>query len=95
MPRLTEAEDQRVCEVLGEIAEKVQKRRIMMYQYFKDFDRVQMSDNPLNSKKNNKMFLKDSDLVKSGSQFTTANEITIHVQSTLSEGTLSKYILIR
>ena len=52
MPRLTEAEDQRVCEVLGEIAEKVQKRRIMMYQYFKDFDRVQMSDNPLNSKKN-------------------------------------------
>ena len=51
MPRLTEAEDQRVCEVSGEIAEKVQKRRIMMYQYFKDFDRVQMSDKPLNSKK--------------------------------------------
>ena len=37
---LTEAEDQRVCEVLDEIADKVQKRRIMMYQYFKDFDRV-------------------------------------------------------
>ena len=38
--KLTEAEDQRVYEVLGEIADKVQKRRIMMYQYFKDFDRV-------------------------------------------------------
>ena len=37
---LTESEDQRVCEVLGEIADKVVKRRIMMYQYFKDFDRV-------------------------------------------------------
>ena len=41
------------------------------------------------------MILKDSKLVKSGSQFTTVNEITIHVKSTLSEGTLSKYILIR
>ena len=43
-----EAEDQRICEVLGEIADKVQKRRIMMYQYFKDFDRVHMSHCLLN-----------------------------------------------
>ncbi len=37
---LTEAGEQRVCEVLAQLSETVQKRRIMMYQYFKDYDRV-------------------------------------------------------
>ncbi len=42
---LTDREEQRVNEVLSQIAETVQKRRIMMYQYFKDFDRVSKRTN--------------------------------------------------
>lgn len=36
---LTDAEEARICVVLSEIAEQVQRRRLMMYTYFKDYDR--------------------------------------------------------
>lgn len=37
---LTEAEETRIAVVLSEIAEQVRRRRLMMYTYFKDYDRV-------------------------------------------------------
>ena len=40
LPQLTAEEESRVSGVLAKLAEQVQKRRLMMYQYFKDYDRV-------------------------------------------------------
>lgn len=37
---LTEAEEARIAVVLSEMAEQVRRRRLMMYTYFKDYDRV-------------------------------------------------------
>lgn len=37
---LGDAEEARLYEVLAKIREQVNERRIMMYQYFKDYDRV-------------------------------------------------------
>ena len=37
---LSPAEEQRVTEILQDMADKVRKRRLMVYPYFKDFDRV-------------------------------------------------------
>lgn len=37
---LSAAEENRVNEILNQIAETVRKRRLMVYPYFKDFDRV-------------------------------------------------------
>ena len=37
---LTENEEGRLQQVLDKIKEQVKERRIMMYQYFKDYDRV-------------------------------------------------------
>ena len=37
---LNSAEEERVNEILLDMADKVRKRRLMVYPYFKDFDRV-------------------------------------------------------
>ena len=37
---LSAAEENRVNEILNQMAETVRKRRLMVYPYFKDFDRV-------------------------------------------------------
>lgn len=37
---LTDEEERRVNQVLSEISEQVKRRRLMMYQYFKDYDRA-------------------------------------------------------
>lgn len=37
---LSAGEENRVNEILNQIAETVRKRRLMAYPYFKDFDRV-------------------------------------------------------
>ncbi|CAD5122359.1 DgyrCDS10796 [Dimorphilus gyrociliatus] len=39
LPQLSGEEERRVLHVLEEISEKVRQRRIMMFQYFRDFDR--------------------------------------------------------
>lgn len=41
---LSEKEEARVEEILRQISDQVKKRRIMMYQYFKDYDRVSTLD---------------------------------------------------
>ena len=40
---MSDAEESRLMEVLNTIADKVVKDRIMMYQYFKDYDRVNIN----------------------------------------------------
>ena len=37
---LTQEEERQVRDVLTDLSEQVQKRRLMVYQYFKDYDRV-------------------------------------------------------
>ena len=37
---MTEAEEHQVEDILMTLADQVRKRRLMMYQYFKDYDRV-------------------------------------------------------
>jgi len=37
---LTDQQEVRLLEILGKIAEQVQRRRLLMYPYFKDYDRV-------------------------------------------------------
>ena len=40
LPVLTEEEEIHVNDILNALADQVRKRRLMMYQYFKDYDRV-------------------------------------------------------
>lgn len=37
---LTEAEEKRIKEIISQISDNVRRRRLMMYPYFKDYDRV-------------------------------------------------------
>ena len=40
LPTVTDEDERRVVEVVSRLAEEVRKRRILVYPYFKDFDRV-------------------------------------------------------
>ena len=40
LPIMTDEDERRVVEVVNRLAEEVRKRRILVYPYFKDFDRV-------------------------------------------------------
>ena len=40
LPTVSDEDERRVVEVVKRLAEEVRKRRILVYPYFKDFDRV-------------------------------------------------------
>lgn len=43
LPTVTDEDERRVVEVVSRLAEEVRKRRILVYPYFKDFDRVRIN----------------------------------------------------
>ena len=45
-PNILSAEEEQRCQdIIKDLAEKVRKRRLMVYPYFKDYDRVCQTDN--------------------------------------------------
>ena len=46
LPVLSEEEEIRVKQVIDQLKEQASKRRLMMYQYFKDYDRVSIYGMP-------------------------------------------------